>query len=56
MAQRMDLIRKLQQRSVLDRIDKTDWNSGNSAPYVVELDPTSVCDLACPGCISQDLI
>ena len=56
MAQRMDLIRKLQQRSVLDRIDKTDWNSGNSAPYVIELDPTSVCDLACPGCISQDLI
>nr|VFK39992.1 MAG: Radical SAM superfamily enzyme, MoaA/NifB/PqqE/SkfB family [Candidatus Kentron sp. TC]VFK56599.1 MAG: Radical SAM superfamily enzyme, MoaA/NifB/PqqE/SkfB family [Candidatus Kentron sp. TC] len=56
MARRMDLTRKLFQRSVLDRIDETDWDLGNAAPYVVELDPTAACDLACPGCISQDLI
>ncbi len=27
-----------------------------SPPFVVELDPTAACDLACPGCISEDLI
>lgn len=56
MPERMNLTKKLLQRSVLGRIGETDWISGNAAPYVVELDPTAVCDLACPGCISQDLI
>ena len=23
---------------------------------MVELDPTSVCDLACPGCINEDVV
>ena len=27
-----------------------------SSPFVIELDPTTVCDLACPGCISGDLL
>ena len=31
-------------------------NIGTDSPFVVELDPTTVCDLACPGCISGDLL
>ena len=56
MARVMKLTNKLYQKFVIDKLDKTDWNSGNDAPLVVELDPTSVCDLACPGCISEDII
>ena len=56
MSSRMNLTNKLYQRMVLERIAETDWQTGNSAPLVVELDPTAVCDLACPGCISQDLL
>ena len=56
MARVMKLTNKLYQKFVIDKIDKTDWNSGNDAPLVVELDPTAVCDLACPGCISEDII
>ncbi len=52
----MSLKDKLYQEVVLKRIEKTDWKLGNSSPLVVELDPTSVCDLACPGCISEDII
>ena len=49
MARVMKLTNKLYQKFVIDKLDKTDWNSGNDAPLVVELDPTAVCDLACPG-------
>jgi MoaA/NifB/PqqE/SkfB family radical SAM enzyme len=56
MSQTMSLKDKLYQEVVLKRIEKTDWKLGNSSPLVVELDPTSVCDLACPGCISEDII
>jgi MoaA/NifB/PqqE/SkfB family radical SAM enzyme len=52
----MNLRAKLYQDAVVDRITKTDWQKGNSSPFVVELDPTAACDLACPGCISEDLI
>jgi MoaA/NifB/PqqE/SkfB family radical SAM enzyme len=52
----MNLTRKLYQLPVLERISATSWKVGNSAPYVVELDPTASCDLACPGCISEDVI
>lgn len=56
MSKVMNLTDKLYQLKVLDRIAETDWPKGNQAPFVVELDPTAVCDLACPGCISEDLI
>jgi MoaA/NifB/PqqE/SkfB family radical SAM enzyme len=56
MSQVMDLSRKMYQLPVLERIADTDWNGGNSSPLVVELDPTAACDLACPGCISEDII
>lgn len=52
----MNLRSKLYQKDVLNKISQTDWQAGNSAPFVVELDPTAACDLACPGCISEDLI
>ncbi len=56
MSKRMDLTTKLQQKFVLDKIYGSDWNSGSSNPLVVELDTTEACDLACPGCISQDIM
>lgn len=56
MSATMNLTNKLGQHLVLDRIAETDWVEGNRAPFVVELDPTAACDLACPGCISEDLV
>jgi MoaA/NifB/PqqE/SkfB family radical SAM enzyme len=54
---RMDLAAKLHQKPVVQRIADLDWMKGGSkGPYVVELDPTTVCDLACPGCISGKLL
>ena len=52
----MNLRNKLYQTRVIERIKETDWVKGNSSPLVVELDPTAACDLACPGCISEDLV
>jgi MoaA/NifB/PqqE/SkfB family radical SAM enzyme len=52
----MNLTNKLYQKFVLNSLDKIDWGDANGAPLVVELDPTAVCDLACPGCISEDII
>lgn len=53
---RMNLLEKLWQRPVVERIAETDWMTGQSSPLVVEFDPTSACDLACPGCISGELL
>ena len=53
---KMNLVNKLEQDSVKSFIEKTNWNDGTKNPFVVELDPTTVCDLACPGCISGDLL
>ena len=50
----MNLTDKLHQEFVIDKLKDTDWELGNSGPLVIELDPTAVCDLACPGCISED--
>lgn len=56
MIKKMNIITKLKQDFVVDKIKKTDWSRGTDAPLIVELDPTAVCDLACPGCISEDII
>jgi len=56
MSTTMNLTSKLHQHVVLERIVDTDWIGGNQSPFVVELDPTAACDLACPGCISEDLV
>lgn len=47
---------KLTQRSVVERINATDWDRSSPAPFVVEFDPTTACNLACPDCISRDLL
>ena len=52
----MNLTDKLYQEFVIDKIKQTEWEKSNSGPLVIELDPTAVCDLACPGCISEDLV
>jgi len=52
----LGLLRKLQQKSVAKTIKSIDWSKGSSNPIVVELDPTTVCNLACPDCISRDLL
>jgi len=56
MSKVMNLKSKLYQDRVVERIRDTDWIEGNASPLVVELDPTAACDLACPGCISEDLV
>lgn len=53
---KMNILDKLYQESVIKKIKETDWNSGSSGPLVVEFDTTEVCNLACPGCISEDLV
>jgi MoaA/NifB/PqqE/SkfB family radical SAM enzyme len=52
----MDLGGKLEQRTVLTYLKAIDWKSTSDAPMVVELDPTSMCNLACPDCISGALL
>ncbi len=53
---KMQLLSKLYQKKVLNKINKDLVEGENKAPFVIELDPTTVCDLACPGCISGDLL
>lgn len=47
---------KLNQRSVQDYVKRIDWATTSDAPFVVELDPTTNCNLACPDCISGELL
>ena len=49
------LASKLKQKSVVERINQIRAGTAK-APWVVELDPTSACNLACPDCISKDLL
>ncbi len=53
---KMQLLPKLYQKKVLDKINNDLIKGENKSPFVIELDPTTVCDLACPGCISGDLL
>lgn len=55
-SQKMNIIDKLHQEFVMNKILSTDFNKGSTGPLVVEFDPTEVCNLACPGCISEDLV
>lgn len=57
MSQVMNIKSKLHQELVVNRILETDWDgNGSTAPLVVEFDTTEVCNMACPGCISEDLV
>lgn len=53
MIERMDLVSKLHQDFVVAKIRGTEYENG---PLVVEWDTTEVCNLSCPGCISEDLV
>ncbi len=52
----LDVVSKLRQATVVEAVDKIDWSRGSDAPLVVEFDPTSACNLACPDCISIKLL
>src|SRR3990167_288149 len=51
----LQLSKKLRQVSVVERIAEIKAGK-RPAPWVVELDPPSACNLACHGCISADLL
>lgn len=53
MSQKMNIVDKLHQQYVIEKIKGDHYYNG---PLVVELDTTEVCNLACPGCISEDLV
>lgn len=53
----IDIRSKLAQKGIVDHIRHVDFQStSTTSPLIVELDPTAACDLACPGCISEDII
>lgn len=52
----LNIKEKLRQQTVLDFIDRIDWDKGSQSPFVVEFDPTTNCNLACPDCISGSLL
>ncbi|WP_293766231.1 radical SAM protein [uncultured Aquitalea sp.] len=52
----LSLVEKLKQETVQDYINRFLWNKSNTAPFVVELDPTTACNLACHDCISANLL
>lgn len=53
---RLDLTAKLYQPGIYDIVAKVAQDKRSKAPVVVDLDPTSFCDLACPECISGKLL
>ncbi|MFF8771838.1 radical SAM protein [Kitasatospora sp. NPDC015120] len=53
---RLDLVSKLYQPSGWPRILQAAEGAASDAPLVVDLDPTTFCDLACPECISGKLL
>lgn len=55
-ADQLNLKYKLRQRSIVQHLHGIDWKKGSKAPLVVEFDPTTACNLACPDCISRDLL
>ena len=52
----LELEKKLRQDFVFDKIKQLVKKKFATNPLVVEFDPTTLCDLACPGCISGDLL
>jgi MoaA/NifB/PqqE/SkfB family radical SAM enzyme len=50
----MDLAAKLANPGIHARADQ--WRRGDDGLAIVELDPTTFCDLACPTCVSQGVL
>jgi pyruvate-formate lyase-activating enzyme len=53
---RLELVPKLYQRSVFPAVEQVSKGKTLPAPLVVDLDPTTFCDLSCPECISGELL
>jgi hypothetical protein len=53
---KLDLARKLYQRSIYPSARAVAGDRRLPGPLVVDLDPTTACDLACPECISQSFL
>ena len=51
----LSLSDKVLQSTFLDRFEEF-LDKGESRPWVIELDPTTACNLACHGCISASLL
>ena len=51
----LSLSDKILQSSFLDRFEEF-LDKKESRPWVIELDPTTACNLACHGCISASLL
>ena len=54
--QELQLAGKLAQPEVRSQALHVLSNFPFAAPMAIDLDPTSYCDLSCPGCISADLL
>src|SRR5712691_5990111 len=52
----LELAKKLHQQSVWEEAVTVAREGRSSRPIVVELDPTSHCDLGCPECISDQVL
>jgi len=52
----LSLVEKLHQQSILPKAIKVANGKRLTGPVVVDLDPTTFCDLACPECISSGVI
>ena len=52
----LSLEEKLNQNGVKDRIKSTFIKKEKTGPWVIELDPTTACNLACHDCISANLL
>lgn len=53
---RLELVDKLYQVSVFPKALEIGRGHRLNSPMVVDLDPTTFCDLSCPECISKNLI
>ncbi|MCL2284594.1 MAG: radical SAM protein [Fibromonadales bacterium] len=53
---KMNLVSKLHQPCEVNYIESLNLDDYSSNPHVVELDTTEICNLACRGCISEDML
>ncbi len=56
MIKKMNIVTKLHQDFVINKISSTNWKEGTDGPLIVELDTTEACDMACPGCVSEEIM
>ena len=52
----LSLVDKLNQNNVQERLKSIFINKEKTGPWVIELDPTTACNLACHDCISANLL